>query len=99
MAQGGAAWSADMLKSFEKLFLEHPQEVGESYLEHAHASSGYGWRLLRASACAYIHALVPGLHKTTASDRVRAMAAELNGRAMVARDERMRRAGAYDPGL
>ena len=88
-----------MLKSFEKLFLEHPQEVGESYAEHAHASSGYGWRLLQASACAYIHALIPGLHKTTASDRVRAMAAELNGRAMVARDERMRRAGAYDPGL
>ncbi|MGQ4827728.1 DUF6356 family protein [Enterococcus faecalis] len=46
-----------------------------------------------------MHALIPALHRTTASDRVRAMAAELNGRAMVARDERMRRAGVYDPGL
>ena len=88
-----------MQKRFEKLFLEHPREVGETWAEHAAASAGYGWRLLQASACAYIHALVPGLHKTTASDRVRAMAAELNGRARVAREERMRRAGVYDPGL
>lgn len=88
-----------MLKAFEKLFLEHPREVGETYGEHAAAASRYGWRLLQASACAYIHALIPGLHKTTASDRVRAMASELNGRAVVAREERMRRAGAYDPGL
>jgi hypothetical protein len=88
-----------MAKGFDKLFLEHPHEVGETYAEHAAAASRYGWRLLQASLCAYIHALVPALHKTTASDRVRAMAAELNGRAMVARDERMRRAGAYDPGL
>jgi hypothetical protein len=88
-----------MQKAFEKLFLEHPQEVGESYTEHAAAASRYGWRLLEASTCAFIHALIPSLHKTTASDRVRAMAAELNGRAMIAREERMRRAGAYDPGL
>ena len=88
-----------MPKTFEKLFLEHPQEVGESYAEHAAAASRYGWRLLEASACAFIHALVPGLHKTTASDRIRAMAAELSGRATIAREERMRRAGAFDPGL
>lgn len=88
-----------MLKAFEKLFFEHPQEVGETYAEHAAAASRYGWRLLQASACAYIHALVPGLHKTTASDRVRAMAVEMNGRASIAREERMRRAGAFDPGL
>ena len=88
-----------MLKAFEKLFLEHPREVGETWAEHAAAASRYGWRLLKASGCAFIHALIPGLHKTTASDRVRAMAAELNGRATVARDERMRRAGVSDPGL
>lgn len=88
-----------MAKTFKELFLDHPHEVGETYGEHAVAASRYGWRLLQASMCAYIHALIPALHRTTASDRVRAMAAELNGRAMVARDERMRRAGVYDPGL
>lgn len=88
-----------MSNVFSRLFLEHPQEVDESWGEHAAHASRYGWRLLKASACAYIHALVPGLHKTTASDCVRGMYAELNGRAVTARDERMRRAGAYDPGL
>ena len=88
-----------MLKAFDKLFLEHPREVGETYAQHAAFASSYGWRLLGAGACAFIHALVPALHKTTASDRVRAMAVELNGRAKLAREERMRRTGAYDPGL
>jgi hypothetical protein len=88
-----------MRKLFNHLFLEHPQEVDESYGQHAAAASRYGWRLLKASACAYLHALVPALHKTTASDTVRGMAAELNGRAVIARDERMRRAGVFDPGL
>jgi hypothetical protein len=81
------------------MFLDHPKEVGESWGEHFGAASNYGWRLLKASAMAYLHAFVPGVCKTAASDRVKAMAAELNGRAMTAREERMRRAGAYDPGL
>ncbi len=88
-----------MQDTFKRLFLEHPREVDESFGEHFAASSGYGWRLFKASMCAYIHAFVPGVCKTAASDRVRAMAAELNGRAMTAREERMRRAGAFDPGL
>ena len=88
-----------MQKTLYRLFLEHPEEVEESYGEHFGASSTYGWRLLKAAMCAYVHAFVPGLCKTAASDRVRGMAAELNGRAITAREERMRRAGAFDPGL
>ena len=88
-----------MQKTFYRLFREHPEEVEETYLEHFGASSTYGWRLLKASMMAYWHAFVPGMCKTAASDRVRAMAAELNGRAMTAREERMRRAGTFDPGL
>ena len=82
-----------------RLFVDHPKEVGESYGEHFGAASTYGWRLFKASMMAYLHAFVPGVCKTAASDRVRGMAAELNGRALTAREERMRRAGAFDPGL
>jgi hypothetical protein len=88
-----------MRRTFMRLFRDHPKEVDESYLEHFGASSGYGWRLLKAAAMAYCHAFIPGVCKTAASDRVRAMAAELNGRALTAREERMRQAGVYDPGL
>ena len=48
-------------------------------------------------APAFAHAIVPEVHKTTASDCVKDMAKELGGRAVTAREERMRRAGAYDP--
>ncbi|MGZ8370000.1 MAG: DUF6356 family protein [Caulobacteraceae bacterium] len=82
---------------FAKLFAEHPSEVGESYLEHAGKASSYGWRLLKASLCAYTHAIIPGVHKATASECVCEMARELGGRQLTAREERMRRAGAYDP--
>lgn len=88
-----------MTQLFSRLFLDHPREVGESYLEHAAAASGYGFRLLRASMTAFVHALAPGLCKTTASDCVCDMADELNGRRLTAREERMRQAGAWDPGL
>ena len=80
-----------------RLFLDHPRDARESYFDHARAASGYGWRLLKASLCAFTHALIPGLHKSTASDCIKQMAGELNGRTLTAREERMRRAGAYDP--
>ena len=86
-----------MSNVLSRLFAEHPSEVGESYLEHAGKASSYGWRLLKASMCAYAHAIIPGVHKATASECVCEMANELRGRQLVARDERCRRAGAYDP--
>jgi len=88
-----------MSDPFSRLFVEHPKEVGESYVEHAAAASRYGWRLTKAALAAYVHALIPGLCKTAASDCVKEMAAELNGRVLTAREERMRRAGVWDPGL
>ena len=82
-----------------RLFRDHPREVGESYLEHFAAASAYGFRLLGAAACAFTHALIPGLCKTTASDQVCDMAGELTSRKQKARETRMREAGAIDPGL
>lgn len=88
-----------MKTPLHRLFLDHPREVEESYLEHMGAASTYGFRLLGAAGAAFIHALIPGVCKTAASDRIKAMAAELNGRAETARETRMREAGAIDPGL
>jgi hypothetical protein len=44
--------------------------VNETYLEHMAASSRIGWRLAKASAACFIHAVVPGLHKTTCSSAI-----------------------------
>ena len=82
---------------FDRLFLEHPRDAREGYFEHMTNASRYGWRLLKASFCAFTHAVMPGVHKTSASDCVKQMAAELNGRTQLTREERMRRSGTYDP--
>lgn len=55
----------------QRLFLDHPRSVGESYREHLVVAAGFGWHLLRASACCFVHALVPGLFATTGSRIIR----------------------------
>ena len=51
----------------DRLFLNHPRSVNESYLEHqAHALRFSGSLFLAAGAC-FIHALVPGLFQRTGS--------------------------------
>lgn len=88
-----------MSNPFSRLFLDHPREVGESYGEHFVAASTYGLRVLKVAGYCFVHAVAPGLFKTKASDTIRQMASELGGRAVVAREERMRQAGVWDPGL
>ncbi len=88
-----------MSRTFHRLFVEHPREVEESYFEHMAASSRFGFRLLRLASCAFMHALIPGVHKATVSKAVCCMAEEMDGRAREARECRMRDAGVWDPGL
>ena len=84
---------------FKKLFVDHPREVEESYFEHMAASGRFGFKLLRLAACAFTHAVVPGLFKTTVSDEIKATARTMGMRAEEARECRMRNAGVWDPGL
>lgn len=88
-----------MIRTFNRLFADHPREVKETYLEHMGASSRFGFKLLRLAGCAFIHSIVPGLHKTTVSDSIRSMACDMGGRAEEARESRMRQAGVWDVGL
>ena len=88
-----------MSRTFHRLFVEHPREVDESYFHHMAASSRFGCRLLKLASCAFLHALVPGVHKATVSKAVCCMAEEMDGRAREARECRMRDAGVWDPGL
>ena len=88
-----------MIRTFRRLFHDHPREVGEGYFEHMAAASRYGFRMLGAAGAAFAHALIPGVHKQTASRCVCDMADEMRGRTQAARETRMRDAGAYDPGL
>ena len=88
-----------MSNLFKRLFVEHPRQVEESYLEHMAASGHFGFKLLRLSACAFAHALVPGIFVTTVSDEIKATAKTMGTRAQEARECRMKDAGVWDPGL
>jgi hypothetical protein len=88
-----------MIRTFKRLFVDHPREVEEGYFEHMAASSRFGFRLLKLAGCAFLHSVVPGVHKATVSRAVCCMAEEVGGRAREARDNRMRQAGVWDPGL
>jgi hypothetical protein len=88
-----------MIRALNRLFLDHPREVGETYLHHAAAAGRFGLRLARLTGCAFAHAVVPALHRTTVSDEIKRMADDLGYRAQVARECRMRDADAFDPGL
>ncbi len=53
-----------------KLFLEHPRSVNESYGEHAAFAGRFAFRLLAASAAAFVHAILPFCFEKTASRMV-----------------------------
>jgi hypothetical protein len=55
-------------------FTDHPASVGETYREHFAVAMGISRQLAGAAAAAFVHALVPRFHETTASDRIRALA-------------------------
>lgn len=49
------------------LFVEHPAQVHESYLQHAATAAWIGVNMAVGSIAAFVHAVVPGLFTHTAS--------------------------------
>lgn len=59
-----------MRATFDRLFVEHPASVQESYFQHMCTASGFGVKLLSASLMCFVHALLPGCFETKASERI-----------------------------
>ena len=53
-----------------KWFLDHPRSVDETYAEHFRAAFGIGVRMVVSGMACIVHAAVPRLFVTTASDEV-----------------------------
>lgn len=56
---------------FRRLFLDHPETVGESYAEHFGVASRFGVTMIAGGLGALLHAFVPAVCKTRGSDTVR----------------------------
>mgnify|MGYP006878994731 FL=1 len=59
-------------------FTEHPASVGESYTEHFRVAAHFARCLTKAAGAAAVHAVVPSMCKTTASECIRDLYAEMN---------------------
>ena len=55
---------------FVRLFIAHPQSVGESYFEHQRMAFSFAGPLLLAGFACLLHAIIPGLCERTASNRI-----------------------------
>lgn len=64
----------------QRLFLNHPASVDESYLSHARFASGFSGWLLIAGLAAAVHAVLPFLFETTASRIIRRLHARIDNR-------------------
>lgn len=62
---------------FERIFLEHPRTVRESYAGHMMVAWSFGFRLLSASLACMVHGVLPCLFKQTASRRIRELHDEM----------------------
>ncbi|MBY9063851.1 DUF6356 family protein [Sphingomonas yunnanensis] len=63
-----------------RMFVDHPRAVGESYLAHARVASHFGVTLLGAGLACLVHALVPGLFRSTGSGAVERLYQEMIAR-------------------
>lgn len=64
------------MPSFADLFLRHPREQGESYVEHAAVAAAVGGRMVAGGLACLVHGALPFLFTTTGSRTIR----ELSGR-------------------
>ena len=79
-----------------RLFLDHPESVGESFTEHFGVASSFGLTMIAAGCASLVHAFVPALFKTTGSRTVARLHQRIvDMRAAKAADEQQRKTVEY----
>ena len=58
---------------FGRLFTDHPASVGETYLQHLIAASGFGTKMVFAGMACVIHGFLPAIFKNRGSDAICAL--------------------------
>jgi len=66
----------------KRLFTEHPESVGETYVEHLGMASGFGMRMILGGVACLLHGLLPFLFTKTGSRVI----TELHGRMVTNRN-------------
>ena len=53
---------------WNRLFRDHPATVEETYGQHFMAAAGFGFRMIGGGIVCLVHAVVPGVYCTRASE-------------------------------
>ena len=69
-----------MTRVWQRLFLDHPRAVEESYFAHMRFAGWFAGRLFLAGGAALVHAVIPCLFETTASRLIGEMQRRMDGR-------------------
>lgn len=69
-----------MIRTWNRIFVAHPQSVDETYFEHMRFAGWFAARLFGAGAAALVHAFIPCLFEKTASRMITEMHAKLSRR-------------------
>lgn len=78
-----------------RLFTEHPESVGETYLEHLCAATGFAARMVLGGVACFLHALFPFAFRRTGSECIEQLHDRMvANRSRVAHASRSGRAGA-----
>lgn len=77
-----------MSSTLDKLILDHPRDIGETYTEHASHALTIGGKMLYSGVACLVHALVPGLFVQTASRTVEDIQALMDSRTQALMDSR-----------
>ena len=64
----------------KNIFTEHPNSVGESYLQHFGKALTFSMLLFSLSLKALAHAILPFLYETTVSTRIKILSDEMQSR-------------------
>lgn len=58
---------------FNRLFIDHPRSVGETYLQHMGTAGRFGSRMVVAGLACMLHGIFPFLFVKTGSNTVRTL--------------------------
>jgi hypothetical protein len=78
-----------------RLFTEHPASVGETYLEHLCAATGFATQMILGGLASFLHALFPFAFRRTGSECIE----QLYDRMVMNRSTRTPRTGRAGPAL
>lgn len=69
-----------LTRPIERVFIDHPRSVDESYFQHFRFAAGFAIALLSAGAAAAVHAIIPCMCEKTASRKVQNLYRRIDNR-------------------